>query len=548
MRRLRQLMATALPFFAVLAAAAPTITSDQIYKHKDGMALVYHVLQPEDHHGAAVLFMASANGWTSSWQSAEEYVPNLRYLLDAAFAVVVVHHGSAPRFKVPDAVADVHQAINHLRDNAMRFGIDPNRLGVIGDGSGGHLALMLGLDPQDGNRVQAVVAHSPIVAPAGIDKETWMALDFERNAAARLWPKDVEKAGAPAVLLVHNHKDDRVAVRHSKQLKEALDKASVSNNLLIVHSEAHSVAGAALRQAQTAIVSFFRDHLGEPPWLQASTPCKTSKNTVAMAHGDCFRDCDDCPDMMVVNAGSYRMGSPDRETDRCEDEGPLLNVALDYRLAVGKYEVTFDDWRACAAAGHCSEYRPDDQGWGNGTYPVVNVSWHDAKEYIEWLKKGAPMDQKQHQAQPPFCYRLLTEAEWEYVARAGTTTPFNTGTTIRADQANYDGQFSYGSGEAGPYRRRATSTGAFPPNRWGLHDVHGNVREWVEDCWNDSLARIPSNGAARETGLCDRRVVRGGSWRDHPTFLRSAYRNWADADHRNSHTGFRVARKLSCGQ
>ena len=536
----RRLLAMSTPCFAMLAAAAPTITPDQIYGHKDGAALVYHVLQPEDHDGAVVLYMASTNGWISPWRSADDHMSDLRYLLDAAFTVVVVHHRSAPRFKVPDAVADVHQAVKHLRDNAIRFGIDPNRLGVLGSTSGGHLALMLGLDPQGENRVQAVVAQSPIADRADLDKEKWLALDFEPKKTDRLWPTAVNGTGAPPVLLVYNT-DERVPVSHRKRLKEALDKASVSNDLIVVQSAEHSTTGTAPPLARTAIVSFFRKHLGTLPWLQAGTPCatKTREQTAAMRHGDCFRDCEKCPDMVVVNAGSFRMGSPEWETDRCEDEGPLLEVRLDYRLAVGRYEVTFDNWQACADAGPCSEHRPGDQGWGNGTHPVVDVNWHDAKKYVDWLNGLKDV---------PDCYRLLTESEWEYVARAGTTTPFSTGTTIRADQANYDGRFSYGSGRTGPYRKRTTSAGTFPPNRWGIHDMHGNVREWIEDCWNSSLALIPSNGDPRETGLCDRRVVRGGSWHDHPVFLRSAYRNWAPADRRISHIGFRVARKLSCGE
>ena len=159
--------------------------------------------------------------------------------------------------------------------------------------------------------------------------------------------------------------------------------------------------------------------------------------------GTTFRDCAACPELVLVPAGSYRMGSPATETGRHADE-QQRSVTIAAPFAVGVHEVTFAEWDACVAGGGCGGHRPDDSGWGRGRRPVVNVSWDDAQAYVAWLSAETGAD-----------YRLLTEAEWEYAARAGTTTPFHTGATIATDQANYDGLSPpYGS---------AASTGRRPP-------------------------------------------------------------------------------------
>ena len=146
--------------------------------------------------------------------------------------------------------------------------------------------------------------------------------------------------------------------------------------------------------------------------------------------------------MVVVPAGSYLMGSPSSEASRWDAEGPQHRVTIRESFAVGAYEVTFEEWDACVSAGGCGGYAPDDEGWGRGRRPVINVSWEDAQRFVAWLRNGT--------GEP---YRLLSEAEWEYVARAGTTTPFHTGSTISTSQANYDGNYTYGGGRTGVYRR-----------------------------------------------------------------------------------------------
>ena len=170
--------------------------------------------------------------------------------------------------------------------------------------------------------------------------------------------------------------------------------------------------------------------------------------------------------MAVVPAGTFRMGSPSQEEARDDDEGPVHEVRIDEPFAVGVYEVTFSGWEACVNGGGCGGCRPTNHGWGRGNRPVINVSWEDAQAYVTWLSRKTGET-----------YRRLSESEWEYVARAGTTTPFHFGTTISTDQANYDGNYTYGSGRKGRYREKTVPVGRFAANRFGLHDVHGNVRE-----------------------------------------------------------------------
>jgi formylglycine-generating enzyme required for sulfatase activity len=237
--------------------------------------------------------------------------------------------------------------------------------------------------------------------------------------------------------------------------------------------------------------------------------------------------------MVVVPAGEFLMGSPADESQRSSAEGPLHRVTIGSALGIGKYEVTFAEWDACVADGGC-RHNPRDTGWGRGRRPVINVSWDDiTSEYLPWLsaKTGQP-------------YRLLTEAEWEYAARAGTTASFSTGATISTRQANFDGTSTYGGGVKGEYRQRTLEAGTFPANAFGLHDMHGNVWEWVADCYVDSYDNAPADGRGVAAVPSCARVLRGGSWIDAPRVLRSAYRGRVPAGARFIYRGFRVARTL----
>ena len=249
--------------------------------------------------------------------------------------------------------------------------------------------------------------------------------------------------------------------------------------------------------------------------------------------GTKFRDCDECPELVVVPSGSYEMGSPSGEAGRGGDEGPVHRVTFERPFAVGVYEVTFGEWDACVSDNGCGGYRPGDEGWGRGPRPVIHVNWDDAKAYVGWLSRKTGEE-----------YRLLSESEWEYVARAGTTGPFHTGSTISTERANYHGGSTYGSGRKGQYRKKTIPVGSFPANGFGLHDVHGNVWEWVEDCYSDGYVGAPVDGSAWEWN-CDRRVLRGGSWDDDPVGLRSADRFRRGTGDRLSFLGFRIARTLT---
>lgn len=236
--------------------------------------------------------------------------------------------------------------------------------------------------------------------------------------------------------------------------------------------------------------------------------------------------------MIRVPGGTFLMGSPPAERERSADEGPQRSITIQ-PFEVSKYEVTWAEYAVCVSAGSCPAALDDD--FGKGDRPVTRVSWNDANDFVTWLSRETGKT-----------YRLLSEAEWEYAARAGTTTPFSFGSTISTSQANYDGNTTYGTGSRGEYRKRTTPVGTFPANAFGLHDMHGNVYEWVEDCYADNYsAGQPSDGRAYTSGSCADRVFRGGSWYDAPQFLRSAYRSWVGPAVRDDILGFRVARTLS---
>ena len=243
---------------------------------------------------------------------------------------------------------------------------------------------------------------------------------------------------------------------------------------------------------------------------------------------DYFRECAECPEMVVVPAGSYRMGSLSHEEGRNDDEGSTHTVTIGVCFAVGRYEVTFAQWDACVSDGGCPQGGDiaDDEEWGRDEYPVINVSWHDAQRYVQWLsgKTSEP-------------YRLLSESEWEYAAYAGTETAYSWGDRIGDGRANCDGCGSqWDDRQTAPVR-------SFAANAWGLHDMHGNVAEWVEDCWNDSYAGSPRDGSAWRDGDCSRHVLRGGSWSSDLSLLRAAAREVSNV--RYDDVGFRVARTLT---
>jgi formylglycine-generating enzyme required for sulfatase activity len=268
-----------------------------------------------------------------------------------------------------------------------------------------------------------------------------------------------------------------------------------------------------------------------PPGVSPLSP----ERERALKAKDSFKECEQCPEMVVVPAGAFSMGSPASEPERDSDEGPQHQVTISRPFAVGRFAITFDEWDACVADGGCNGYRSHDGGWGRGRRPVIHVNWNDAKAYVAWLSRKTGKS-----------YRLLSEAEREYVTRAGTSTPFWWGSSISTGQANYEGNYVYNNGSKGEYRQRTMPVDSFQPNPWGLYQVHGNVWEWTEDCWNGSYSGAPADGTAWTGGDCSRRVLRGGSWDGDPQFLRSAFRSRKPpSDGRFSKFGFRFGRTLT---
>ncbi len=315
--------------------------------------------------------------------------------------------------------------------------------------------------------------------------------------------------------------------RHVADARRLRDAAVERERL----ARADDDAFAAARQADTA--SAYASYLSGWPSGRHAAEARRLRDAAAapLDVGDVFRDCAECPEMVVLPSGSFDMGSPSSEERRFDNEGPVHRVRIGYRLAVGKYEVTFAEWDACVDAGGCGR-DPDDAGWGRGSRPVIFVSWEDAQEYVAWLNVRSGLSGSG-------AYRLLSESEWEYAARAGTRTARYWGSGIGRNNANCDGCGSRWDD------RQTAPVGSFQANGWGLYDMLGNVWEWTRDCWNGSYAGAPSDGSAWETGNCSRRVLRGGSWLNGPWDLRAAFRVWSVSGIRFILFGFRVARTLT---
>mgnify|MGYP001300558491 CR=1 FL=1 len=266
------------------------------------------------------------------------------------------------------------------------------------------------------------------------------------------------------------------------------------------------VFGSLLGKKATPVVS-------RPPKVEVRPKATPAVGVYpSLAPGKTFRDCADCPEMVVIPSGSFRMG--DLSGDSGSDEKPVHEVRIGYNFAVGKYEVTQDEWVAVMGSNP-SEFE-------DGRNPVETVSWYEAKAFVG--KLSAKTDRK---------YRLLSESEWEYMARAGSTSKYPWGNAFNASKANHN-------------RSRTVPVGSYGANNFGVHDTAGNVWEWVGDCWHENYSGAPIDGSAWTSGGdCSKRVLRGGSWINFPGDLRSANRGRVDATKRYYNLGFRIARTLS---
>lgn len=305
-----------------------------------------------------------------------------------------------------------------------------------------------------------------------------------------------------------------------------------------------------------------------------------SKKMATHKSGRTFRDCKDCPEMVVIPAGSFLMGSPENEPGRYPEESPQRKVSIK-QFAAGKYDITKKEWALFvkttnrSIVGGCSwAALPGDTGklweanpsasWNHlgftqdSSHPVVCISWDDAQDYANWMSKKTG-----------FNYRLLSEAEWEYATRAGTTTVYWWGDTASHEYANYGADSCCSSLALGSDKWvfGTSPVGAFPPNKFGLYDMNGNVMQWVQDCFNYPYSDKPSDGSAykdsvqlnitgefsamSETNSCSYHILRGGDFNDPPRFIRSASRNFAPSPgipinqpYRNAAIGFRIARTM----
>ncbi len=238
--------------------------------------------------------------------------------------------------------------------------------------------------------------------------------------------------------------------------------------------------------------------------------------------GDIFKDCKICPEMIVIPVGKFRMGS----TNGKKREQPITEVVIPRPLAVSRYEITFDEWDACHADSGCTK-KPFDRDWGRGKRPVMNVTHDDVREYMVWISKKTG-----------FTYRLPSEAEWEYAARAGSDTEYWWGDRMQQGAANCRGCGTEWSGV------KSAPVGSFKANPWGLFDVHGNVLEHVFDCWSTNLNGLPKDGLPKITKKCGSRVVRGGAWYYFSKVSRSASRVRNDIRIFSYFIGFRAFREI----
>ena len=272
-------------------------------------------------------------------------------------------------------------------------------------------------------------------------------------------------------------------------------------------------------------------------WLQLDNLYKSEKENKGRVFRDTLKDGCEGPGMVVLPPGRFRMG--DLGGDGGSDEQPVHTVTISRPIAMGRYPVTFEGYDRFVAATEDRGFlkalfrkklkRPGAAGWGRGRRPVINVNWHDAKAYVAWLSE-----------QTGKRYRLPSESEWEYAARARTETAYSWGNEIGVNRAN-----SVDSGSKWS-DKKTSPVGSFAPNGFGLYDMHGNVWEWVEDCWHYNYEGAPSDGSAWTSGGdSDRRVVRGGAWDSDPRDLRAAHRFSACPSERSGIGGFRLVLDLN---
>lgn len=323
--------------------------------------------------------------------------------------------------------------------------------------------------------------------------------------------------------LVHDKVEHLFVYDGRKRVKNIADTVLVY--ALVPAHERASYLGRRRRRRLTLIGSCAVSVAIALAWVLYALAPFGSKRTDEILPVRIFRDCPGCPELVEIPAGDFERGSPAGEPGHQASEGPLTRVRIGGDFALGRYPVTFGEWDQCLREGAC-RHKPNDRGWGRGTGPVFYVSWKDTQEYLAWLSSKTGK-----------LYRLPSEAEWEYAARAGARTAYPWGNDVGRGMANCKGCSEEPSDRTKP-------VGSFPPNGFNLFDMHGNVWQWVADCWNASYAGAPADGSPWLTGECERAVVRGGAWGLGPEDIRSARREGDNKELRSGRRGFRVARDL----
>jgi formylglycine-generating enzyme required for sulfatase activity len=468
-------------------------------------------------------------------------------LVERADAFLAAHPGSEDELRriLTLKLATVREGEEPTRRRAPRSEFTDAEWGLVSELADHPNRLLATAKPETGE-IYAEVAHEAIFRRWNRLRE-WIAAEREflawrtgLEAARRAWEATPEGSKNDALLM------GAALTQAQRWLARRKDLSVVDRDFIDQSAERERKARARARLVQafvyvllvgmiTGLIGWInQSYLKEQTnWYWIMRPYRVENVTPYVLKPEAeralkplasFRECaKDCPEMIVIPAGEFTMGSPATHE---RSYRPQHKVTIAKPFAVSKFDVTFADWDACVSVGACFKRPYID--FGAGTKPLIRVDWDDAQQYVAWFSK---MTDK--------TYRLLTEAEWEYAARAGSTTAYSWGDAIGKGNANCFGCGSEWDG------RGTSPVGSFTPNAFGLYDMAGNVLQWVEDCYQDDYNGAPSDGSAWTSGDCIRRVVRGGSWHSGPPALRSAARDWRTFGFKDYYLGFRVGRTLS---
>ncbi len=479
-------------------------------------------------------------------------------LVERADAFVSAHPNSEDRLRrIFTKLATVRQDEEPTRRRASRSEFSEEEWRLVSELANDPNRLLVTATPE-GGETYAEVAHEAIFR-RWETLRGWIAAEREflpwrtgLEAARRAWQATPERSSSDALLmglalaqaknwLTKRHEDlsvaDRDFIDQSAERERKMRARARRVQILVYVLLVGIILGLIGVINEAYVKEQWRWYMVTRPYMQAQVrphvlPAVAEQ---ALKPKDTFKECaseqgkDYCPEMVVVPAGSFMMGSPPTEKGRHASEGPQHTVTIGKPFAVAKFELTFDEWDTCVAYGDCPQ-GVGDAGFGRGQQPVIFVTWDDAQRYAAWLSKmtGKP-------------YRLLTEAEYEYATRAGGQTAYPWGDDIGKNNANCTGCGSKWDA------RQTAPVGSFKPNAFGLYDMVGNVFAWVEDCAHNNYDGAPTDGSAWiEGGDCKIRVDRGGAW-NFPDSLRSAFRDTSSTGYRIDNLGIRVGRTLSAG-